>query len=358
MGFKDKTPALVSVSFANYSKGTRFRATADTGSSISLIDQRLLRNHCPGLDITPCSLIGVKGLGGDTAISGYVILDIIFKDDHGRLIMLPIKLYVNPAEDSRILLGNDFMDLNGVTINISKRHMTLDRGCALAPVTIPITYKRDTNINMRIADTYTLRAGHVARVPVQVHGEINTSDFFMEPVPIRRRFGVAVAAAKTVGTVTSDVQFVEVYILESKSITLRAGEVVGQIYPLVSSDDIDTIVNHLPEDFDCNKDLLDFRAILDNLDINPALSPDERAKLIDVLEKHRLAFTYSERPLVCSTEAEIPTGNAPPVSTPPSVFPRRPGIYGQRSSTTAIEQRNRSCKLSMGSKRDIDQTTQ
>lgn len=100
MDYVDKTPAYVHVYVENMAAGTRFRTCADSGSSISLIDNRLRQRHFRSAKLERCRPVNVKGVAGTNTVTQFIVLSLIFEDIDGRRHVLPTKLYVNPQRTS------------------------------------------------------------------------------------------------------------------------------------------------------------------------------------------------------------------------------------------------------------------
>lgn len=98
MRFDDKTPAYVRVRIKELQDdNVVLTACADTGSSLSLIDENLYRRYFGMVATRPCQLTTLCGISGNTVITKYVVLSVYFDDTQGKRVTLPVKLYVNPS---------------------------------------------------------------------------------------------------------------------------------------------------------------------------------------------------------------------------------------------------------------------
>ncbi|KZV83169.1 hypothetical protein EXIGLDRAFT_809442 [Exidia glandulosa HHB12029] len=115
MDYTNKSPAFMPLLVKEAATQVPLKACADTGSSISLIDDKLRRRYFSKVPLKRCQVINVKGVAGHTVITHYIMLTLQLDDTQGRKVELPSKLYVNPAEDGRIILGNDWMMYYGAS---------------------------------------------------------------------------------------------------------------------------------------------------------------------------------------------------------------------------------------------------
>ncbi|KZV93396.1 hypothetical protein EXIGLDRAFT_787952 [Exidia glandulosa HHB12029] len=91
----------------------------------------LRRRHFDEVELHDCPIINVRGA------------------DH---LELPVKLYVNPSQSERIILGNDFLSYYGANVDVRKGQ----------PATI------------RAAESFTIRGLHTARIQARLDGAVKT----------------------------------------------------------------------------------------------------------------------------------------------------------------------------------------
>lgn len=325
MTFQDKTPAYAMIAFDGHAAGKTFKACIDSGSSISLITRPFLAQHCPSIKPVQCSTIKVNGIGGTSFVTSYVVLKLAITAQDGRIHIFPIKFHINSAEGSKIVIGNDFLAYYGATVHIAEQLVKVssprneiclfDISCAREG---PIT-------TMRVADSYTIRGFHAARVPVFIKGTTRSDEFYLEPIPLRDGTR-AMAAAKTIGSV-ANTKLIEVYNLEPYPITLRPGDVLGEVHelqqlqppPSTSSLHADCGHEYYVSQKQEKADEDEFVIALKDADINKGLTSEQQEKLLRVLVKHRHAFAYGSRKLGTAKvdPVRLETGDAHPISSPP-----------------------------------------
>ncbi|KZV83373.1 hypothetical protein EXIGLDRAFT_625747, partial [Exidia glandulosa HHB12029] len=143
----------------------------------------------------------------------------------------------------------------------------------------------------------------------------------MKPLPLHGGT-IAAAAARQIGNVSAEVQWVEIYNLEPWPLTIVRGEVLGHVVPLLDRTRLNakgrTATSFLADPSDTG-DRAEFEEALKELDINPELTQSQRTALLDVLRVNRLAFAYGSRPLGHTNlgTARIDTGDTAPISVPP-----------------------------------------
>jgi hypothetical protein len=316
MSFEDKTPAITRISIDGHALGTSFNACLDSGSSISLIDQSLLKKHCPSAEVDPTSTFDVKGVGSNITICGSIILKIVFEDTEGRRIPLPVKFYVNPVPGPKIILGIDFFVRYKGNIDISKNICTLYDDETL---TIPITCKKPTMPTLRLAQVWTIKGFHTARVPANILGTLSSEDFYVDPEPLTS----SIAVARTIDSVQGTRRhFLELTNLGPFPVTLAANKTLGTIFPLVDCTAKD---NSEPSSFSTKnstpmkEEHEIFMEAIRDLDINDQLTKAQKDQLMKVLLKNKNVFAHGKIRLGNSAgfEVVIDTGDAHPISTPP-----------------------------------------
>lgn len=185
MSFVDKTPAYMSVRITEQEGMSSLRACADTGSAISLLDEGLYNQHFAKVATRPCRFIALKGVGGQTIITRCVVLTLLLEDTRGMSIKLPIKLYINPAEGARIILGTDFMTFYGASVDVANQVLTFSQNVTDSDVKIRVTTRRDPVPTLRAAESLIVRPFHTARLRCKLNGTVKTRCYYMDPTPIR-----------------------------------------------------------------------------------------------------------------------------------------------------------------------------
>lgn len=142
-----------------------FKVCVDTGASLSMIDRRLWEKHFSHIPPQPEPLITVSGVGGRNVIAQSLPLTMVLQDTRLHASEIPTKFYINPSEQSRIILGNDFMVHHGVAVDIGNQVITLTRNTQDdSTVKIPITTWKEPFGVMRATEAFTIKGFHTDRI--------------------------------------------------------------------------------------------------------------------------------------------------------------------------------------------------
>lgn len=130
---------------------------------------------------------------------------------------------------------------------------------------------------------------------------------------------VPLMIARSVGGSNAEQQVAQAMNTSATSIVLQEGQVIGHLSPLIDQKKVSkgaALINNLELN---REDDYEFLNVLDQFNINPELSEEEKQIITRVLYENRRAFAYGSRKL-CQTDLvkmTLDTGDASQISSPP-----------------------------------------
>ncbi|GMK57154.1 hypothetical protein CspeluHIS016_0309940 [Cutaneotrichosporon spelunceum] len=299
------TPAYTSVRIG----GTAVRAILDSGAGVSIIGDDDASHLLPKALRKPCSAFTVRGIGASTVFS-YVTGEVTFPSS--MPITVAIDFFISPAAPRGLLIGSDVLGPLGASLDFGKGSATI-RGTHTFPISFAAPASRrpfsDDNARaVRTRNAFVVMPNHRALLPLMVDGLTDSetvSPFVVEPIAIHGNPMPVYA-----GRVLADQkEFLgEVTNLRDRPILLRAGDVVGRALAVDPTTDILHTTN-MKEDRS---------SFIQEVDINPSLTDEQRAAVVKLLHDHHRAFSVNGHVGRTSmTNFSVDTGTAQPVGQAP-----------------------------------------
>lgn len=294
--------------------GNQHRAIVDGGASVSLVNREYAAKHFSDFPTQTCPAFSISGIGGDF-IFGFKSIPVKFKGSTAAFTVV-IDFYVSSSSVQGLLLGNDALLRLGTQTDTVASTVTF-RGVSLPASFVARTSRSPVSDDhgrlVRMKETFNVRAGHRARVQMTVDGDVKGT-FLVTPTVLNGQPSLPCRAAYVVAE--SATFYGEVVNLGDKPVRLRAGDVVGRTSELDTNAD-DTLVNgDINHPSDDDQTLAPFPD--DTLDVNTSLTPEQRARVNTMLQRHRTTFSDgSTIGRARHATFDIDTGDAKPVSQPP-----------------------------------------
>ena len=160
----------------------------DSGTSVTMGDRAYLQKHVPDLVITRmASPVPIRGVGKDEVRTDEVALvqvnlDGISKDGPATGVII-IEVHIVDDLKVNLLIGNDVMTPQGMTLDLGKQIMTID---SCKGIKIPINSRARVaphiKRTIRSKNAFTVLPGTTMRVPVTFNGQLpDDRDFLFEP---------------------------------------------------------------------------------------------------------------------------------------------------------------------------------
>ncbi|ODN83960.1 hypothetical protein L198_04062 [Cryptococcus wingfieldii CBS 7118] len=334
----DKTLTYAYGRFGTDKEGSALhRVIIDSGASITVLNADYADQHLAAYARHPLpanfQLSGMASL----ASAFYIHASMQFVDTDGQDITLEANFFLAKTESANIILGNDvllplgaridldllllsFRDMRGaipITASIKEfPSQTSDEPTPVSSSTDPAPYPA-----FRLKNPAIVYPGHRHRAEVVV-GELPPTDaYLLEPLHL----GEYLHVARSVGSAASPAHFVMIIDSGKKPIVLGTHRKLGRPTPAISAKALPqaNAVNHTdqtPRPWESDDPSMeDDQFPLRDIQLNPELSPDQRKAFEKVILYNKDAFGYGSRPIGSTTLAtmSIPTGDAPPVSSPP-----------------------------------------
>jgi len=341
--WKDKTPSFSLVRI-NSKTGILHQVCIDSGSSISIMDSAYAKKYFGNVKVQPTSHLRVIGLG-QTVLTGWIEVDVNFisKNQEENDITLMVQFFLAPQMTTKIIIGNDCLEPHGACINLAEKTLSF-KDLGKVPITCVVPSRQNTAApptktkaatsfpssstdshsttgTVRVKESYTIKPGHNAMVPVEITGMPKGNFVFIEPASDFTTSNIAVGCSVHKTTVKCPVA--NLVNIGPRPYTLHKGTLLGIPRPVKDQADTPHLFVNIgsanSETSTINHDNTDFNAALISMDINPDLSPNDRKALENVLRTDRRAFAYGDRTLGDTdwVKMEIETGDAKPISSPP-----------------------------------------
>lgn len=310
---RDKVPTFANVKI-NGSTSMTHQGCIDSGSAISVIDAGFLKRHLPKVVMRSDSMIRLEGVGSNLT-QGWVQLDLIFSDTKGNTFQLAGAFHVVVSIATNIIIGNDILVYHGLNLNLAEGWAKFRNSECMIPIATTQPQKDITIDSARVKQVYTIQPGHQARVPITLAGVPQTELYMIDPAPGSDDYQVA----RTIGISEADAHFAHVLNMGTETIILKEGTVLGSVCAVKDKVKDSAMINHSSVQLDPSEEEEQIEEAIADMDINDALTEEQRDQLKDVIKRQRQAFAYGSRTLNHRDLAtmRIDTGDSAPISQPP-----------------------------------------
>lgn len=313
--WRDKTPALALGEFEQPG-GFSYPVCIDSGSSISIMDHDFALEYFPHITRNPCSSFELRGLG-NTIVTESVTIVVHFRIRY-TVKHIPIKVKFFLASNStNVIMGNDVLVPRKANIDMHDGTLSFKGTAGQIHITCRMPGDLMHLPMARVKMVCTIAPRHMALVPIELEGHIPSETYYLEP---DLEMLAPIMVARSVGWTNSLDNVAQVMNTTDAPVMLHPGQPLGTLYAIEERGTVKVrrgpVVNNIQPFRDDEKA---FAAIIEEFNINPELSPEERRKMLEVLYENRRAFAYGSRKLGQTdlVKMTLDTGNAAPISSPP-----------------------------------------
>lgn len=283
---------------------------------MSIIDDAFAKENLPGVKRKTISSSELRG-SGNAIVTETLETTIFFRDMHStKQISLTVKFFV-ASNSTQVILGNDVPVTRRANINLNQNVLTFEGMSGKINLMCQIPGDVSPWPSARVKFTSSIAAQHMATVPVALDGDLST-EFYLLEGDIDNKIPLMVA--RSIGTTNADHHLVQAMNTSNHPVQLEEGQVLARAYPAFKREDSHQtrkaqINNMQPVR---NKDD-EFMKIVDEFNINPELSSEEKQRMMHVLYQNRFAFACGSRKLGQTdiVKMTLDTGDSPPISSPP-----------------------------------------
>jgi hypothetical protein len=231
-------------------------------------------------------------------------------------ISLKVKFFVAPLNSTNVILGNDVLSTKKATINLHQNTPPL-KGIA-GKVHISCTIPKDVSpFPARVKMTCSTAPQHIATIPIEIGEAPEAALYMLEP---KNDAEVPLMIARSVAYANAAEHVAQVMNTSDTPITLYEGHVIANLAPILERQkgQAKFVAHVISLNVDRDEDY-EFLGTLEQFNINPELSKEERDLMIRVLYENRLAFAYDSRKLGQTdlVKMTLDTGDAASISSPP-----------------------------------------
>ena len=313
--WKDKTPAYANCAFERVG-GFSFPVCIDSGSSISIIDGNFANEYLPNCRREKCSSFELKGLG-NAIVTESLYTTLYFKNlNTATFIPMPMKFFV-ASNNTPVIMGNDVLVTQKSNIDLHQGILTFKGISGKIRLTCRVPQEMMQFPVARVKATCTISPGHMVELPIEIEGSVDTESYLLEP---DSEYELPLMIARSVGRTDSRDHRVQVMNTTNTPVELRSGQPIATIHPTIERSNTRTLrTAHVNSISSTDNDEREFLSIMEEFNVNPELSANERKQMLEVLYQNRRAFAYGIHKLGQTdlVKMTLDTGDSPPISSPP-----------------------------------------
>lgn len=313
--WQNKTPAFA-LGRMGHRRGFCHPVCIDSGSSISLIDKDFANMWFAEAKRNRDTSFVLRGIGS-TPITEWILTDIYFYNWSAGHTLLQVKMFIGESMNTKVILGNDFLVDNKANIDLDGEWLTFKRKAGKIPLSCTVPEDLIEKPFARVKESFTIAPEHIANVPIQLEGNIETAYYLVEP---NVKGYPELIGARSVGSTSASTHVAQFMNTSQQPITLTEGYPLGPV--TCAREKGSSIVSrscNTGKVVDSVQDEQAFQDAMQAFNINPELSPEERSIMEYVLFDNRHAFAYGDRKLGQTdwVKMTLDTGDALPISSPP-----------------------------------------